>query len=555
MRETDADFSEYVRAWQLPLTRAAYVVCGDAARAEAAVQRAFVGLALHWDHVRRDDPSAFVRRGLYREALSASGEGRRPRGDGGGVWDLTPRQRAICLLRCLDGRSEADTADILEIDPATARRELHDAVGRLGLSVPAPRPTEQRGAGATRAQIAQLLTYAAEPVREADHAERAWAAAVQRRRHVRRRLMSAAAVVVLVVATAVAVVGSRAEPNPPEARSLTPLPSMVRLWQMSADGIAYVVAPRAGDEATTPQLEVGLPSVIDPAAATRRASEVGFGRPSVFADAVYLQRVSADRWEPVLVWRTGDQLVVDTLQLTDVRTAGGARRPPLGVRAFSNDRTAIAFPQPGRVVVLRTATGTVESIPVPSPSVDRVWWYGGWLMAGAADATWQIGRAPDRQATPVPEAYGLREYRVDGGITVLDDHVPYQPPMLVGWPLTQPYGPTISSADRVASAFHIDGVSGRGITAVRPKSVIVATEGSGRQRMLVLGEERPRVRGCCPVLGWTIDADLVYADTSAGQTWVMAWNVETGKVRRIALWLTSDEVPPVIALGVRFMAG
>ncbi|MGW5241937.1 sigma factor-like helix-turn-helix DNA-binding protein [Monashia sp. NPDC004114] len=562
MRETDADFATYVRAWELALTRAAYLVCGDPAAAEGAVHRAFVALALHWDHVRRDDPSAFVRRALYREALAEAHAGERmphraarreavrhaPAGPGSHavVWRLPARQRAVAVLRLVDQRSEADTADILGLDDGTVRRELRAAV----LTAQA----EQQAAGGPPA-LSRLLWSIGAEVREVDHADRAWRAARARQTQVRRRVGAAVAVAALVLAAATAVGGSRSSSPPVESRLLTSLPAEVPLWRLSGDGSAYVEAPPAGTEHSVARLDAGLPEVIDPDQGVRRASEVGFGVPSVFADAVYLRGLSPGRWEPVLVWRTGDQLDVDTLQLTDVVTPTGERRSPLGVHAFSNDRTAIAFPQPGRVVVLRTATGTIESIPVPSPTLDRVWWFGGWLMAGSEKETWQIGGTDDRHATRQPEAYGLVEYRTDNGTPVLDDHVPYQRPLLVGWPRTRPYGPTVSSAAHVASAFSIDGVAGRGIDAVRPKQVIVAIDGTGQQHLLVLGEERPRASGCCPVLGWTVDLDLVYADTGADGTWLMAWNVQSGQVRRLSHWLTSDTVPPVMALGVRFTAG
>ena len=563
MREIDADFTAYVQAWQLPATKAAYLVCGDADSAERAARRAFVALALHWDHVRHGDPSAFVRRALYRAALdpgrapAAVHAGAAERVTEASLRSLSPRQRAVVVLRCLDRRSEADTADILGLEPTVVRRDLLDALARLQpLAAAAPASGGTPSVGAD--PLTRLLRSASAEIREVDHAEGAWAHAVRRRRQVHRRALAALAAAALVVAGVTAVAASRSEGDSavPEARTLTPLPSQVSAWRTSDDGIAYALAPPAGEEATTAELDVGLPGEIDPRLALRRASDGGgFGRPSVFADAVYLQRVSPGRWQPVLVWRSGDQLVVDTMQLVDVRTRSGATAPPLGVHAFANDRTAIAFPQPGLVVVLRTATGAVESIPVPSQWIERVWWFGGWLMAGSADSTWQIGNAPDRHPTRMPEAYGIREYRSDNGIPVLDDHVPYQRPMLVGWPMTQPYGPTVSSADRIASAFFVDGLEGRGIDGVRPRQVLVATEGGGHQRMLVLGAERPRTPGCCPVLGWTVEADLVYADSSPDGTWIMAWNVETGQVRRLSHWLTSDAVPPVMALGVRFTAG
>ena len=52
MRPIDPDFAAYVRARQHVLLRAAYLVCGDAHRAEDLLQQAFEKLALRWDTIR-----------------------------------------------------------------------------------------------------------------------------------------------------------------------------------------------------------------------------------------------------------------------------------------------------------------------------------------------------------------------------------------------------------------------------------------------------------------------------------------------------------------------
>jgi hypothetical protein len=125
----------------------------------------------------------------------------------------------------------------------------------------------------------------------------------------------------------------------------------------------------------------------------------------------------------------------------------------------------------------------------------------------------------------------------------------------VGWPRTRPVGDTVSDADRYASAFRLDDGGSRDIVAVQPRNVIVATTALGRERMLVFGEEQPRVPSCCSVLGWTVRGELVYLSVAPSGTWIMSWNVETGRVRRVSHFLTSDRVPPVIALGARFTVG
>jgi hypothetical protein len=282
------------------------------------------------------------------------------------------------------------------------------------------------------------------------------------------------------------------------------------------------------------------------------------GALSAFGDAVYLEQRSPGRWVPVIVWGNGDLLTLDSVELTDVHDAAGEALPPLGIRAFSGDKTAIAFAQPRRVVVFDVKSRTTTSVPSPSRTLEWVAWSGNRLVAGSAEGTWRSGRSHEWPTAPdPPRSPGAREYRLDRGTPVLDEHLPDRSsrPNPVGWPLTRPYGETVSDARRYASAFVIDGVDGRGIDAVRPRQVIVATLGLGRQRMLVFGEEQPRAEACCPVLGWTVHGDLIYLSSAPSGTWVMAWDVETGQVHRVTEFLTSDRVPPVLALGVRFTVG
>lgn len=162
MDDINGEFAAYVRARQHHLLRSAYLVCGDVQRAEDLLQGAFEKLALRWDKVGRDQPDAFVRRILYRDAISAWRHTRRerlavtppePRGHGVGddrvearidleraMAQLTPKQRAVLVLRFFEDRTEADTAEVLGVSVGTVKSQTHVALSRLRTLVPALAP-------------------------------------------------------------------------------------------------------------------------------------------------------------------------------------------------------------------------------------------------------------------------------------------------------------------------------------------------------------------------------------------------------------------------------
>jgi RNA polymerase sigma-70 factor (sigma-E family) len=160
--EVDEEFASYVRARQHRLLRAAYLVCGDAHLAEDLLQGAFVKLALRWDRLRTENPDAYVRRILYRDAVSAWRRTRResiaavlPDAGGAdptaGVADrldleralatLTPRQRAVVVLRYFEDRTEADTAEVLGVSVGTVKSQAHAALARMRERVPGLAPS------------------------------------------------------------------------------------------------------------------------------------------------------------------------------------------------------------------------------------------------------------------------------------------------------------------------------------------------------------------------------------------------------------------------------
>ena len=155
----DIEFVEYVRARQHRLLRAAYLVCGDLHLAEDLLQGALVKLAGVWDRVRDEQPDAYVRRILYRDAVSSWRKRRHEVVGLDPAWDapsaaweseaverrldvlraldtLTPRQRATVVLRFFEDRSERDTADILGCSVGTVKSQTHDALARLRAAMP-----------------------------------------------------------------------------------------------------------------------------------------------------------------------------------------------------------------------------------------------------------------------------------------------------------------------------------------------------------------------------------------------------------------------------------
>lgn len=165
MTQIDPEFADYVRARQHRLLRAAYLVCGDVHRAEDLLQQAFEKLALRWETVRHGQPDAYVRRILYHDAVSTWRRTRRehltvapPEPDAAGLADvagtvgarvdleaalarLTPKQRAVLVLRFFEDRSEAETADALGVTVGTVKSQTHTALTNLRALVPDLAPT------------------------------------------------------------------------------------------------------------------------------------------------------------------------------------------------------------------------------------------------------------------------------------------------------------------------------------------------------------------------------------------------------------------------------
>lgn len=156
------DFDAFVRARWLPLLRTATLLTGDQQSAEDLVQEALVRAATHWDRVEPATADAYVRRILYTRSVDAW-RWRRHQPDpvdslnaaGPVTWSsdtqdstvtrltlaealrrLTPRQRAVLVVRFYEDRTERETARLLGCSVNTVKSQTRHALERLRAVAP-----------------------------------------------------------------------------------------------------------------------------------------------------------------------------------------------------------------------------------------------------------------------------------------------------------------------------------------------------------------------------------------------------------------------------------
>ncbi|MEV8515232.1 SigE family RNA polymerase sigma factor [Dactylosporangium sp. NPDC051484] len=155
--EFQAEFVAFVQARQHRLLRSAYLMCGDHHRAEDLLQDALVKLALRWRQVRHGEPEAYLRKIMYRDAVSwwrrrrretlvdvvplaAGSDSAEPVADrvvfAAALARLAPRQRAVLVLRFFDDLTEARTAQVLGVSVGTVKSQTSVALRRLRALAP-----------------------------------------------------------------------------------------------------------------------------------------------------------------------------------------------------------------------------------------------------------------------------------------------------------------------------------------------------------------------------------------------------------------------------------
>ncbi len=162
-RDTEAEqaFDAFVAARSRALARTAYLLTGDHHHAEDLVQTTLFKAAKAWHRIE-GDPEPYVRRALYHEHISAW---RRRRHltelslEGPAGWhaenrpstepdvdlrvalrhalaDLTPKQRAVLVLRYFEDLTEAQTAAVLGVTVGTVKSGTRQALDRLRKRAP-----------------------------------------------------------------------------------------------------------------------------------------------------------------------------------------------------------------------------------------------------------------------------------------------------------------------------------------------------------------------------------------------------------------------------------
>jgi RNA polymerase sigma-70 factor (sigma-E family) len=143
-----AGFEEFVGARRSALLRTAYLLTGNHHDAEDLVQSTLIKVVPKWERIK-DRPEPYVRRVLARESVNRWRTRRWrevttdvvPEAMHHDSTDrivlledlrrLSPRQRAVLVLRYFDDLTEADTAAALGISIGTVKSHVRDALTRL----------------------------------------------------------------------------------------------------------------------------------------------------------------------------------------------------------------------------------------------------------------------------------------------------------------------------------------------------------------------------------------------------------------------------------------
>lgn len=151
--DREVDLREFVSARAAALSRAAYLLTGDHQAAEDLVQDTYVVLVRRWQRSGTIDPDAYVRRILYSRFVdgwrrrrlvelpwasppdAAGGDEASTATDRLTLQDamarLTPRQRAVLVLRFYEDLTETQAAAALGVSPNTVKSQTRVALQRL----------------------------------------------------------------------------------------------------------------------------------------------------------------------------------------------------------------------------------------------------------------------------------------------------------------------------------------------------------------------------------------------------------------------------------------
>lgn len=149
------EFTRWARARQQHLIRAAVLLTGEPHRAEDLVQEALAKVAVRWTRLRQGSPDAYARKVMYHDHISwwrrrrheivtdVPDLARPERGSSeqrlvvrSALARLTPRQRAVIVLRYFEDLTERETAQVLVVSVGTVKSQTHLALRRLREAAP-----------------------------------------------------------------------------------------------------------------------------------------------------------------------------------------------------------------------------------------------------------------------------------------------------------------------------------------------------------------------------------------------------------------------------------
>ncbi|RZT13559.1 hypothetical protein EV649_6755 [Kribbella sp. VKM Ac-2569] len=393
-----------------------------------------------------------------------------------------------------------------------------------------------------REDVQPLLLQAADQLPEPELADAAWAAGVRVSRRRRRTVVISviAFIVLAIVASILIEVGTsgNADITPPT----TPPGYIEASGKIS--GIDYWVAPPPGSERFLDRLDTPLGDRLELPDKVRPLAKHTL---ETVAAVVLVKQ--GDRYAPVLLGADGSWAKADV----GLVTVGG--ESPLSPGAISPYGRVVAFPQPGELITVNATTAEISRIPLPAGEFRSVSWVQDEqrVLISGPGAAYQVvvGEGGDGEqavipvsATDDPEEI-TSPYRIQTGAVM---RYLFNGRWMEDGPLTLPVrswqGQTMSSNSAAARLFIAEKLPEVPTRVSQPQVLAaISTLRTLPSRLLVLGEpqdnpptyegagDRPfvRVAGCCAVLGWYDDSNVLFRVHG----WVLAWNLESGRVRRV----------------------